>query len=196
MHSRRRDFTHNLQHTVYSQPWLHQDDVEVQTFGKVSLFPYAISRETRVYSCERMNQHLADAAVMVAMYTKYRWFVRPSQEGRLDLLFAQYACEQTDIARALSERVQRLGGVVVGDPRHVAELTRIPRAPDGCEGSQEMFSRMLEALELILVDAVDSAIAIAAHGDEQSGMLVASQITRTNYRQAWHLAERLAHVPG
>jgi hypothetical protein len=39
MLSRRRDFTHNLQQTVYSQPWLHQDDVEVQIFGKVAPHP-------------------------------------------------------------------------------------------------------------------------------------------------------------
>jgi starvation-inducible DNA-binding protein len=31
----------------------------------------------------------------------------------------------------IAERVQTLGGIAVGDPRHVAELTKIRRAPNG-----------------------------------------------------------------
>lgn len=56
-------------------------------------------------------------------------------------------------SRAIAERVQTLGGIAVGDPRHVAELTKIRRAPNGREEVPAMLSRLLEAHETILVDA-------------------------------------------
>ena len=45
-----------------SQPWLHQRGEEIQAFGTVRQFPVALSQETRLYSCQRLNQLLADFA--------------------------------------------------------------------------------------------------------------------------------------
>jgi starvation-inducible DNA-binding protein len=56
-----------------------------------------------------------------------------------------HAGEQLEVVDALAERVQTLGGVFVGDPRHTAELTSVPRAPDGVEEVPVMISRLLEA---------------------------------------------------
>jgi len=42
-----------------------------------------------------------------------------------------FACEQLEVVDALAERVQTLGGVSVGDPRHTAELTSVPVPPTG-----------------------------------------------------------------
>jgi len=49
------------------------------------------------------------------------------------LLLDKHADEQRVRVDTLAERVQTLGGIAVGDPRHVAEFTRVPRPPDGCE---------------------------------------------------------------
>jgi starvation-inducible DNA-binding protein len=46
-----------------SQPWLHQHSREIQAFETVRQFPIALSYETRMYSCQRLNQILAEHLV-------------------------------------------------------------------------------------------------------------------------------------
>ena len=43
-----------------------------------------------------------------------------------------------------------LGGISVGDPRHAAELTTIPRPPDGSEEAPVTLGRLLDAHETII----------------------------------------------
>jgi starvation-inducible DNA-binding protein len=107
----------------------------------------------------------------------------------------KHAGEQTKLIDEIAERVQTLGGVAVGDPRHVAELTRITRAPDGCEEVPAMLSRLLEAHELILSDAHEAAAAVAERGDDGTNDLIVSEVIRTGELQAWFLAEHLVDTP-
>ena len=136
-----------------SQPWLHQHGEEIQAFGTVRQFPVALSQETRLYSCQRLNQLLADTQILYALYKKHHWLVRGATFYQLHLLLDKHAGEQNKLIDEIAERVQTLGGVAVGDPRHVAEITRVPRAPDGCEEVPAMLSRLLEAHELILTES-------------------------------------------
>ena len=92
-------------------------------------------------------------------------------------------------------RVQTLGGVAVGDPRHVAEIRQVPRAPDGCEEVPAMLSRLLEAHEIILSDAHDAAARVAELGDDGTNDLIVSEVIRTGELQAWFLAEHLVDTP-
>ena len=85
---------------------------------------------------------------------------------QLHLLLDKHAGEQLALVDTVAERIQTLGGVAVGDPRHVAEITRIPRAPDGCEEVPAMLSRLLEAHEMILTDAHEAAAKVAELGDD------------------------------
>jgi starvation-inducible DNA-binding protein len=94
-----------------------------------------------------------------------------------------------------AERIQTLGGIAVGDPRHVAELTRVPRPPDGAEEVPAMLSRLLEAHELILTDAHDAAARVVQGGDDGSNDLLVSNVIRTNELQTWFIAEHLVDVP-
>ena len=178
-----------------SQPWLHQRGVEVQAFGTVRQFPVALSRETRLYSCQRLNQLLADSQILVALYKKHHWLMRGATFYQLHLLLDKHAGEQVVLIDALAERVQTLGGVAVGDPRHVAEITRVPRAPDGCEEVPGMLSRLLEAHEIILADAHDAAARVAELGDDGTNDLIVSEVIRTGELQAWFLAEHLVDTP-
>jgi starvation-inducible DNA-binding protein len=114
---------------------------------------------------------------------------------QLHLLLDKHAGEQLALVDKLAERVQTLGGVAVGDPRHVAELTRVPRPPDGCEEVPAMLSRLLEAHEIILVDAHDAAARVAALGDDGTNDLLVSDVIRTGELQAWFLAEHLVDTP-
>jgi starvation-inducible DNA-binding protein len=114
---------------------------------------------------------------------------------QLHLLLDKHASELLALIDKIAERIQTLGGVAVGDPRHVAELTRIPRAPDGCEEIPAMLSRLLEAHELILIDAHDAARRVADLGDEGTNDLIVSDAIRASEMQVWFLAEHLVDVP-
>ena len=178
-----------------SQPRLHQHGGEVQAFGTVRHFPLGLSHDTRLYSCQRLNRVLADSQVLHALYKKHHWLVRGHTFYSLHLLLDKHADEQRQLIDSVAERVQTLGGIAVGDPRHTAEITHIPRSPDGVEPVPAMLSRLLDAHESILIEARDAAGRVAAEGDEGSNDLLVSQVIRTGELQAWFLAEHLVDTP-
>ena len=181
--------------TRHSQPWLHHHGTELQAFGTVRQFPLALAYETRMYACQRLNQLLADTQMLYALYKKHHWLMRGAMFSQLHLLLDKHADEQRALVDTIAERVQTLGGIAVGDPRHVAEITKVPRPPDGCEEVPAMLSRQLEAHELILSDAHDAATRVAALGDDGSNDLIVSDVIRTGELQAWFLAEHLVDTP-
>jgi starvation-inducible DNA-binding protein len=181
--------------TLSSQPWLHQHGKEIQAFGTVRQFPLALSDEARMYACQRLNQILADTRILYALYKKHHWLIRGATFYQLHLLLDKHASEQLALVDHIAERVQTLGGIAVGDPRHVAELTRVPRPPDGCEEVPAMLSRLLEAHEMILSDAHDAAAQFAERGDDGTNDLLVSDVIRTGELQAWFLAEHLVDTP-
>lgn len=178
-----------------SQPWLHQQGREIQTFGSVRLLPVGLSHDARMYSCERLNRLLADTQILYSLYKKHHWLMRGHTFYQLHLLLDKHAGEQLVLVDSLAERVQTLGGVAVGDPRHVAEITRVPRPPDGAEEVPAMLSRLLEAHELILQDAHDAARRVADLGDDGTNDLLISNLIRTGEFEAWFLAEHLVDTP-
>ncbi|WP_225102739.1 Dps family protein [Streptomyces sp. CoH27] len=178
-----------------SQPLLHQKGEVIQEFGTVKQFPIALTYEARMYSCQRLNKVLADTQILYGLYKKHHWLMRGATFYQLHLVLDKHAGEQLDIIDTIAERVQSLGGVAVGDPRHVAEITSIPRPPDGVEEVPAMLSRLLEAHETILIDAHDAAARTAECGDDGTIDLLVSQVIRTGERQAWFLAEHLVDTP-
>jgi starvation-inducible DNA-binding protein len=158
--------------------------IEIQEFDTVRDFPVGLARDTRLHSCKRLNQILADTQILYALYKKHHWLMRGATFYQLHLLIDKIA-----------ERVQTLGGIAVGDPRHVAELTKIRRAPNGCEEVPAMLSRLLEAHETILVDGHDAAAKIAELGDDGSNDLIVSEVIRTGELEAWFLVEHLVDTP-
>jgi len=178
-----------------SQPWLHQEGREIQAFATVRQFPLGLSYDARLYSCQRLNQILADTQILYAFYKKHHWLMRGATFYQLHLLLDKHAGEQIKLIDEIAERIQTLGGIAVGDPRHVAEITRIPRAPNGCEEVPAMLSRLLEAHEMILIDAHDAAKRTAEQGDDGTNDLIVSDVIRTNELEAWFLVEHLVDTP-
>ncbi|MDH6117907.1 starvation-inducible DNA-binding protein [Kitasatospora sp. GAS204A] len=178
-----------------SQPLLHQKGEEIQEFGTVNQVPLGLSYDARLYACQRLNRVLADTSILYTLYKKHHWLMRGATFYQLHLLLDKHADEQLALVDALAERVQALGGVAVGDPRHVAEITSIPRPPDGVEEVPAMLSRLLAAHEAILIDARDAARRVAELGDDGSNDLLVSQVVRTGEAQVWFLAEHLVDVP-
>jgi len=181
--------------TGSSQPWFHQHGTELQRFGTVRLLPLGLPADTRRYACQRLNRLLADSQILHALYKKHHWLMRGATFYALHLMLDKHAGEQLELVDQLAERVQTLGGVAVGDPRHVAELTRIDRAPDGVEAVPAMLSRLLEAHETILIDARDAAVRVVEFGDDGTNDLLVSGVIRTGELQAWFLAEHLVDTP-
>jgi starvation-inducible DNA-binding protein len=178
-----------------SEPWLHQTGVQIQQFGTVRHFPLGLSYDARLYSCQRLNHLLADTCVLYALYKKHHWLMRGATFYQLHLLLDEHASRQLDLLDKIAERVQTLGGLAVGDPRHVAEITRIPRPPNGCEEVPAMLSRLAEAHELILSDAHDAAARVAEQGDDGTNDLIVSEVIRVGEFQLWFLAEHLVDTP-
>ncbi|MFF8642548.1 Dps family protein [Streptomyces sp. NPDC015345] len=182
-------------HQSGSQPWLHQKGEVIQPFGTVRQLPIGLSYEARMYACQRLNHLLADTQMLYALYKKHHWLMRGATFHQLHLLLDRHAEAQLAVVDALAERVQSLGGVAVGDPRHAAEITSVPRPPDGVEEVPAMLSRLLEAHETILVSARDAAHRLAELGDDGSNDLIVSEVVRGGEAQAWFLAEHLVETP-
>ncbi|MDF5756364.1 DNA starvation/stationary phase protection protein [Spongiactinospora sp. TRM90649] len=178
-----------------SQPWLHVDSVEIQEFGTVRMFPLGLSYDARMYSCQRLNQILADTQILFNLYKKHHWLMRGPTFYQLHLLLDKHAAEQLELVDKIAERVQTLGGVAVGDPRQVAEITVIPRPPDGVEEVPAMLSRLIEAHETILVAAHDAARRTEEMGDDGTNDLLVSDVIRTGELQSWFIIEHLVDTP-
>lgn len=180
---------------LHSQPWMHTNGIEIQKYGTVRQLPVSLSYEARVYSCQRLNQLLADTQILHGLYKKHHWLMRGPTFYQLHLLMDKHATEQAELIDMIAERVQTLGGIAVGDARHVAELTQISRPPNGCEEVPSMISRLLEANQIILTDAHEAASKVAELGDDGTNDLIVSNIIRTDELQAWFLAEHLVETP-
>lgn len=178
-----------------SQPWLHQHGTQVQEFGTVRQLPVGLSFNTRMYSCERLNKILANMQILYSLYKKHHWLMRGATFYQLHLLLDKHAGEQLALIDVVAERVQTLGGVAVGDPRHVAEITTISRPPNGVEEVPAMLSRLLEAHEVILTDAHDAAARADEMGDDGTNDVLVSQVIRTGELEAWFVAEHLVDTP-
>ena len=91
-----------------SQPWLHQRGVEIQAFGTVRHFPLGLSRDARMYSCQRLNQLLADTQILYSLYKKHHWLMRGATFYQLHLLLDKHADAQLELIDKIAERVQTL----------------------------------------------------------------------------------------
>jgi starvation-inducible DNA-binding protein len=178
-----------------SQPLLHQRGVETQRFGAVRLFPIGLSYEARVQSCQVLNKILADSMILYSLYKKHHWLVRGHTFYQLHLLLDKHAAEQVELIDVIAERVQTLGGIAIADPRHVAEVTSIPRPPNGAEEVPAMLSRLLEAHEMIIIETRDAITATADNRDDGTNDLLMGDVLRRHQLQVWFLAEHLVDTP-
>src|SRR6266545_4952315 len=178
-----------------SQPLFHQHGEEIQPFGEMRLLPIALSHEARTESSQLLNHILADSIILYNLYKKHHWLVRGPTFFQLHLLLDKHADEQLKLIDLLAERVQTLGGVAVADPRHVAEITNVPRPPNGAEEVPAMLSRLLEAHETIIAEARKGADQADQVGDQGTNDILVSDVLRTNELQTWFVAEHLVDTP-
>src|SRR5213593_2722566 len=169
--------------------------VEIQRFGALRLAPLALSAEARGESAQLLNVILADSMILYAMYKKHHWLVAGPTFYQLHLLFDKHAEEQLELIDLLAERVQSLGGIAVGDPRHAAELTSIERPPDGAEDVPAMITRLLRAHEKVIALTRHALDLTERNKDWGSNDLLMGDVLRRNELQVWFTAEHLVDVP-
>jgi starvation-inducible DNA-binding protein len=168
---------------------------EIQKFGTLRRLPIALPDSAKKGSCTALNEILADSMVLYSLYKKHHWLVAGPTFYQLHLLFDKHAEEQGELIDLLAERVQSLGGIAVGDPRHAAELTTIPRPPDGAEEVAVMIDRTLHAHEIV-IEKVRAAIKKTETSEDWgSNDLLMGDVLRRHELQVWFLAEHVVDVP-
>ena len=177
------------------EPRLAPTGAEVQRFGSVRLLPIALAGEARTDSCRILNEILADTMILYALYNKHHWLVAGPTFYQLHLLFDKHADEQLELVDLLAERVQSLGGIAVGDPRHAAELTSIDRPPNGSEDVPAMIHRLLDAHETVIEKVRRGIEKTEKSGDWGSNDLLMSDVLRRHELQVWFVAEHAVDVP-
>lgn len=174
--------------------WPHRRGHEIQRFGTVRRVALGLDDQSiRADISARLNRVLADSLLLYALYKKHHWQVHGPSFPQLHTLMEAHSGQQMAVIDRLAERIQALGGVAVGDLRHVAELTGVPRGPDGVEPVPAMLSRLLEVHGIVLNEARTAARRLAEHGDMRShGLLVA--VMAVGERQGQVLSERLDDI--
>ena len=180
---------------VSPQPRLGQTAPEIQKYGTLRQLPIALSAEARAESCQLLNEILSDSMVLAALYKKAHWNAAGPTFYQLHLLFDKHYEEQVELVDALAERVQMLGGISVGDPRHAAELTSIPRPPDGAEEVPVVLSRLLDAHETILEKVRDGIDKTEESKDMGTNDLLMGDVLRRHEMQVWFVAEHVVETP-
>ncbi len=177
------------------EPRLATMGAEVQRFGTLRLLPIALAVEARRDSCQILNEILADTMILYALYKKHHWLVAGPTFYQLHLLFDKHAEEQLELVDLLAERVQSLGGIAVGDPRHAAELTSIERPPNGAEDVPAMVHRLLDAHESVIERVRRGIGKTEKSADWGSNDLLMGDVLRRHELQVWFVAEHVVDIP-
>ncbi len=176
-------------------PRTGQHAEEIQAYGTVVAMPIGLGERTRRESVDNLNQILADTMTLRDLYKKHHWQVAGHTFYQLHLLFDKHFGEQSELIDQIAERIQMLGGVSIAMAADVAEATQIPRPPKGREEVPVQISRLLDAHEIILVEARKMARHAADEGDDGTNDLLVSQVIRTNESQVWFVAEHVVEMP-
>ena len=177
------------------EPMLSTPSGEVQRFGTLRSLPIALDAKARAVNADLLNEILADTTILYALYKKHHWLVAGPTFYELHLLFDKHAEEQLELIDLIAERVQTLGGIAVGDPRHAAELTTIDRAPDGAESVPDMLARTLRAHETIIEKVRNALDVTDKNKDWGSNDLLMGDVLRRNELQVWFIAEHIVDMP-
>ena len=173
------------------EPIVPTKHAATQSYNMVRRNPLALDAKAEASSIDSLDQLLADTMTLRDLYKKHHWQASGPNFYSIHLLFDKHYEEQAAIVDLLAERVQTLGGVAIAMAADVAEITTIPRAPRDRESTEAQFTRLLQAHEMILLEARAMARATAASGDLGTNDLIVADVIRKNELQVWFLAEHL-----
>ncbi len=175
-----------------------EKDGIVQEFGSLLPVRIGLPEEVRSKSVRALNRILAHTMAIRDSYKKAHWQTSGATFYELHLLFDAHYEEQVTIMDTLAERIQTLGGVAFALAQDVFEESSIARAPRGRESVEAQLKRLLDAHEILLIEAHPLAKIAAESGDEGTNDLIVSSVIRGNERQSWFVGEHLtakSHAP-
>ena len=164
---------------------------ETQPYSTARRNPLALDVNATAASVDNLNQLLADTLTLGSLYKKHHWQASGPNFYSNHLLFDKHYGEQAALADVVAERVQTLGGVSIAMAHDVADLTSIPRCPKGREDTENQFKRLLQAHEIILLEARAMARETAEQGDLGTNDIIVSNLIRLNELQVWFLVEHI-----
>jgi starvation-inducible DNA-binding protein len=163
----------------------------IQPYGQLAAVRLGLHAEVRHKSVSALNRMLAHTLALRDLYKKNHWQTSGATFYQLHLLFDKHFSEQDGLADAIAERVQTLGGVALATEEDVSRESRISRGPRGRETPQQELLHLLDAHELILIEARALAREAAERGDDGTNDLLVSQVVRSNETQSWFIGEHL-----
>src|ERR1700733_8881798 len=134
-------------------PKLEQRSPEIQKYGTRIRLPIGLGDEACKASIKALNQVLADTMTIRDLYKKHHWQVAGSTFYQLHLLYDKHYEEQSNLVDMIAERIQILGGISLAMAADVAKATHIELPPMGREEVPAQVSRLVEAHEIILIEA-------------------------------------------
>lgn len=158
----------------------------------------AAARKARIESVTALNQVLADTMTLRDLYKKHHRQASGPRFYELHVLFDKHCGEQEELADAIAERIQALGGVAIAMAADVAQQTTIPRPPRGSEETSRQLARLADAHEQLLLAARSASRRAAGLGDDATNDLLAADVIPVNEKQAWlmrHQPPRLHASP-
>ncbi len=161
----------------------------MQPYGNLVPTRIGLSATVRHKSVAALNRLLAHTLALRDLYKKNHWQTHGATFYQLHLLFDKHSGEQADLADALAERVQTLGGVALALGTDVAAESRVGRVPRGRESVAAELEELCAAHESLLAEARELAREAARRGDEGTNDLIVSQVIRTNELECWFVAE-------
>jgi starvation-inducible DNA-binding protein len=163
----------------------------IQAYGQLAAVRLGLSAEVRHKSVAALNRMLAHTLALRDLYKKNHWQTSGATFYQLHLLFDKHFTEQDGLADAIAERVQTLGGVALALEEDVSHESRISRFPRGRESPRLELLHLLDAHELILIEARALAREAAERGDDGTNDLLVSQVVRSNEAQSWFIGQHL-----
>jgi starvation-inducible DNA-binding protein len=163
-----------------------------QAYGNLAAVRLGLRAEVRHKSVAALNRMLAHTLALRDLYKKNHWQTSGATFYQFHLLFDKHFTEQDELADAIAERVQTLGGVALALEEDVSRESRISRSPRGRESPRLELLHLLDAHELILIEARALAREAAERGDDGTNDLLVSQVVRSNETQSWFIGEHLA----
>lgn len=162
-----------------------------QSFSVARRNPLALDASVAAGSIDNLNQLLADTCTLRDLYKKHHWQVSGPTFFSLHLLFDKHYGEQAELADQLGERIQTLGGVALAMARDIVEVTLVPAAPKDREATLSQILRLLQAHEIILLEARAMARIASEQGDFGTNDIIVSDVIRFNELQVWFIAEHV-----
>ena len=119
--------------------------------------PLSLAADVAAAGIDNLNQLLADATTLRDLYKKHHWQASGPDFSAPLLPFDKHAAAQTELVDPLAERVQTLGRVSIAVGADVVAATGIPQAPRGREDAETQIARLLQAHEVVLLEASATA---------------------------------------